>query len=253
MWKRWGMFTLILHASIFVFLTLLTQIGGVAWLIALTFRYRLFGFLAAYAVLSIAALLIAPQFGRVPLHCGQGETLQMRSYVFCVLHRNYMDPTLLSALEDVSGRLAAEHDGAVVEVLDASFPFWDGFPMLPHLSHDDGEKVDLAFVYKYPKTGGSMATPSPIGYFTFEPGPTDCPPKWLSLRWDLDWLQPIWPAHAIDDEKTGRLIELLAEDRRVSKILVEPHLVARFDVAHPKVRFQGCRAARHDDHIHLQL
>lgn len=36
-----------------------------------------------------------------------------------------------------------------ISYLDANFPFKDGFPLLPHLSHDDGRKVDIAFMYRY--------------------------------------------------------------------------------------------------------
>ena len=38
------------------------------------------------------------------------------------------------------------------------------------------------------------------------------------------------------------------------KILLEPHLAHRLGVeGRPNIRFQGCRAARHDDHIHVQI
>jgi hypothetical protein len=39
----------------------------------------------------------------------------------------------------------------------------------------------------------------------------------------------------------------------VAKIFVEPPLAAQLGLSDPKIRFQGCRAARHDDHIHIQL
>jgi len=37
------------------------------------------------------------------------------------------------------------------------------------------------------------------------------------------------------------------------KIFIEPHLVKRLKLASNKIRFQGCRAVRHDDHLHVQL
>ena len=137
--------------------------------------------------------------------------------------------------------------GSATRVLDANFPFFDGFPLLPHLSHDDGRKVDIAIWYE----GGPLR--SPIGYFTFEPGPTDCPARWLTLRWDLDWLQPLWPDLPLDAPRTAHAVEWIAADPRVEKLFLEPHLQSSMGLAHPKLRFQGCRAARHDDHIHLQL
>ena len=46
---------------------------------------------------------------------------------------------------------------------------------------------------------------------------------------------------------------LLSRDPRIGKIFLEPHLAAQFGSGAPKIRFQGCAAALHDDHIHIQL
>ncbi|MEM8591834.1 MAG: hypothetical protein AAGF13_04840 [Pseudomonadota bacterium] len=69
----------------------------------------------------------------------------------------------------------------------------------------------------------------------------------------MDWLQSLLPAYELDDARMREALLWLAKDTRVSKILVEPHITERLGIAHPKIRFQGCRAARHDDHIHFQL
>ncbi|MBB3160132.1 hypothetical protein FHS25_000564 [Rhizobium laguerreae] len=37
------------------------------------------------------------------------------------------------------------------------------------------------------------------------------------------------------------------------KIFIEPHLKNALGIADSHIRFQGCRAARHDDHIHIQV
>jgi hypothetical protein len=39
----------------------------------------------------------------------------------------------------------------------------------------------------------------------------------------------------------------------VERVFIEPYLAARLGVASPVLGFQGCRAARHDDHIHVQI
>lgn len=61
------------HAGLTFFLTLLTQIGGLAWIIAILiargFWARVGTGLVAYLALTMLALLIAPSFGRVPLGC----------------------------------------------------------------------------------------------------------------------------------------------------------------------------------------
>jgi hypothetical protein len=55
--------------------------------------------------------------------------------------------------------------GTVVSYLDAGFPFINKFPFVPHLSHNDGKKLDLAFYYIDKRTWqSSNTTPSCIGY-----------------------------------------------------------------------------------------
>ena len=247
------MLRFIANSSVVIFLTILTQIGGLAWLIALFFRQRIIGFLLAYAALTMGAVWIAPNFGRVALSCFAGGSLQVQSWMYCALNRNYVTPELRDVLIETAEELDRQYPGTETLVLDANFPFLDGFPLLPHLSHDDGEKVDLAFFYRDGTGYLPGATRSPIGYFAFEPGPTDCTAKWPTLRWDFDILQPLWRDYALDEARTAAVLRLLANDGRVGKAFIEPHLVASLRVAHPRIRFQGCRAARHDDHIHLQL
>lgn len=48
-------------------------------------------------------------------------------------------------------------------------------------------------------------------------------------------------------------LRILSAEPRVMKIFVEPHLQRKLGAYDAKIRFQGCRAARHDDHIHFQL
>ena len=247
------MLRLIANSCVVLFLTILTQIGGLAWLIALFFRRRLIAFLLAYVALTTAAVWIAPNFGRVALSCLDSGPLQVQSWMYCALNRNYVAPELRSVLVETAKELDQRYPGTETLVLDANFPFFDGFPLLPHLSHDDGDKVDLAFFYQ-DKTGYLPgATRSPIGYFAFEPGPTDCTPRWPTLRWDFDFIQPFWRDYGLDEARNAAVLRILSSDDRIGKILVEPHLVEALRVTHPNIRFQGCRAARHDDHIHLQL
>ncbi len=58
--------------------------------------------------------------------------------------------------------------------------------------------------------------------------------------------------YKLDEERTRELVRLFAEDKSVRKILIEPHLKSRLKLGqYDKIRFQGCKAARHDDHIHV--
>lgn len=241
------------HIVWIAFLTILTQIGGIAWLIALAFRRRWLSFPLLYAATSVATVFIAPLTGRVALPC-EGEPLRMQSWMYCALNRQYVVPEMLEVLTDTARKSAERHPSTVILVLDANFPLIDGFPLMPHLSHDDGRKADIAFHYT-DEHGRYLPgeTRSPIGYFAFEQGPTDCPERILSLRWDLEWFQPFLSDFPPDVARMRTAMILLNEDRRIGKVFLEPHLVRTWGVSHDKVRFQGCRAARHDDHIHIQL
>lgn len=242
------------HTVAFLFLTLLTQLGGLAWLLALRFRQRLLAFVAFYALLLGVAQVTAPLLGRVPLPCG-GEPLRMQSVLYCVTMRNFVTPDMAAVALDAAARVAGDYPGTVTLALDGGFPFLNGMPLLPHLSHDDGEKLDFAF--HYADAAGTYLpgkTRSPIGYWAFEGAdPGACPPVWLTTRWGMGWLQPLWPDRPLEPVRTTALIRTLLADPRVGKVFVEPPLAARLGVSDAKLRFQGCRAARHDDHIHTQL
>ena len=164
------------------------------------------------------------------------------------MNRTYVTPELADLLDSLAADMQSRHPGTGVTVLDAGFPFLNGFPLLPHLSHDDGGQVDLAFWYK----GGGRR--SPLGYWAFETGPDACTGQAGALRWNMNWLQPFLPDMQLDAAPTrDAILWLKANLPEGGKIFLEPYLADRLGVAGGKVRFQGCRAARHDDHIHVQL
>lgn len=267
---------LALHAVAVVFLTLLTQVGGLAWIGTAVMARGLpnrwlaifAAFVVIYAGLSLAAATAAPVFGRVALPCfatGQ-STLAMQSPMYCVLNRHYVSKPMY----DVANRLAADINrqfpGTLTQTLDGSFPFLDGFPLLPHLSHNDGNKLDIEFYYGDPSTQKYVRgrTRSPIGYWGFErpePG-ADLPCAGrndiLTGRWDMGWFQIFNSVVVLDRPRTGAALEwLVALDKGrkagVTKIFIERHLASSLGVKGETLRFQGCRAARHDDHIHFQV
>ena len=45
----------------------------------------------------------------------------------------------------------------------------------------------------------------------------------------------------------------MLKNSNTHKIFIEPHLKQRLGIKNQKVRFHGCGAVRHDDHIHLQI
>lgn len=152
--------------------------------------------------------------------------------------------------------VAAAHPGTHVSYLDGAFPF-PGVPLLPHLSHGDGRKLDLALFY-VDRAGRPLDVGgSPLGYFGYiqPPRPRDaaCPARWLDLRWDLAPLQAWLMPDALDRERTGRLVATAARHPAIGRGLLEPHLQRALGLRSPGLRFQGCGAARHDDHLHVQL
>ena len=177
----------------------------------------------------------------------------------CVLNRHYATPAVRAELMRIADRLATDFPGARVSYLDAAFPFLDGVPLPPHLTHRDGRKVDIALFFVAPDSGRPLPghAPSPIGYWGYVPPrpgePSPCAGRDSWLRWDFAWLQPLLPESELDAARTRALVQRLAASPRVVRIFLEPHLRQRLAVLHPKVRFQGCAAARHDDHIHVSF
>jgi hypothetical protein len=264
----------------FFVLTLATQVGGlilvVIWLIGrFAFPQSLQGwrrtslmaalFVGLYAA---ASAFVVPHWaalaGRVPLPCRAEADLKFEAAhpLYCALNRHYVDARLVSLLTNLSRAIDRAYPGTPTLFLDANLPFLDGFPLLPHLSHSDGRKLDIAFYYATPSgaylPGGLR---SPIGYWAFEqPDASDPSPcrggSWLSLRWDMKALQLLYPDRPLEPERTRAALRWLVTEGQqfgVERIFVEPYLAARLGVSSPLLGFQGCRAARHDDHIHIQI
>lgn len=266
------------HGLAVVALSVVTQIGGIVYLLALLLRRLFFRgtrwhgsvllglFLVCYAVASFAVNLGAIPGSRDALPCWDDgkHPLVMASPLYCVLNRQYVSPDTYYPVEALAREMNERFPGTLTQLLDAGFPFLDGFPLLPHLSHDDGRQLDLAFYYKGPAgTYRRGVLASPIGYWAFEaPRPGDPRPCAdssgpLTLRWDMAWFQPLLRDDvSLDEERTKAALQWLIAEHdsrgRLSKILLEPHLKARFGLASDVIRFQGCRAARHDDHIHIE-
>lgn len=273
--KKSGKF--LFHLLWFALLTLLTQIGGLVWLLALGgsswLRGRLpFRFLNALTFIALylfATTVVVPfaaqRLGRVPLPVFVNPYLKPENLFFALLNRHYVRPELRRALEDVALQMQAQYPGAMVWYLDANFPFINGYPLEPHYSHKDGKKVDIAFYWKDKITGNLVSgTPSPIGYGACaEPLPgeydyaADCESKgywYISL--DKTLAEPFFDKakFSFGAEMTRELARLLAGHPSVGKILIQPHLEKRLGLEHyDKFRQQGCKAARHDDHFHVQI
>jgi len=275
------MFSFLKRISIILLLTVLTQVGGIVYLFYQLIKTviekkwenklsripRIVIFLVLY-LLTIFLIIppIAKQFGRVPLPYFATKTSNIKplsSFTY-LLNRHYVKPRLLATTTNIANALKIEYPNSQIVYLDANFPFWNGFPLLPHLSHNDGKKLDLAFVYKDAKTQKVMnSSPSFIGYGVFEGPqkgelnqPNICHKKGFWQYGILKKITPQWNKKKIvvDAAKTKRLVQLLANHKAIGKLFIEPHLKTRWGLGdYDKIRYHGCHAVRHDDHIHIQL
>ncbi len=265
---------------IVVILTVVSQVGGLVLLACipvfkftkkwfhkgLSLHFANTGIFIATYLIFISLILppLASGFGRVPLPITGKTNLKPLNYATWVLNRHYVRPALKTILLETSKTMQKKHPGTIVAYLDAGFPFINNYPLLPHLSHDDGEKVDLAFLYRSRSTDEPMnrKAPSFIGYGVFEepkPGESDYPGRCKAEGyWQYSLLGNIVPQGGkrkmkLDEKRTADLLKILANQPEIGKIFLEPHLKDRLGLSSGKIRYHGCHAVRHDDHIHVQL
>ncbi len=262
--------------ALFLLLTILTQVGGIIYLLYqpissfIEQKYRksilrLLVKLIAFSLLfcSFSFLIIPPiakQFGRValPIYATKDIPIKPATILTCIANRHYVKAELLKIVKKV----AKENNKRTLIYLDANFPFIDGFPLLPHKSHDDGEKVDIAFNYLDGTTKkSSNKTPTLFGYGYCEApkkGEYD-QPKICATKgyWQYNLLEKItWQDknYVFDAKATKQLLLKFTRPSKIKKIFIEPHLKQRLGLQKEnKIRFHGCGAVRHDDHIHIQL
>lgn len=255
-------------SSLFFFLTVLTQIGGIAYLVSLfisskikkEFRFKKTAlFLATYLLFTFLIVpFIAPIFGREPLR--NNKNISPTNYMTVILNRNYVRPemnTLLGKTQEI-----LKEKGIQIKYLDANFPFINGFPLIPHLSHNDGKKLDLSLIYET-KTGKiSNLKKSMSGYGDFEE-PTYEEFNQIHKCKKEGYFQYDYPKYVtfgkinqelvFSEKGTKKLIDALLTNSSLGKLFIEPHLKQRLKLTDSRVRYHGCRAVRHDDHIHIQL
>ena len=248
-------------AIIFASLTLLTQIGGLAYLLGLAAGFipalrlsrrwlrRTAMLTVAVASYTFMTLWLGPPLaqlaGRVRLPCSTNSEgpVVAATWLTCALNRGYVRPEVLTVVLALGDEIGRQFPGSRVTALEANFPFVDGFPLLPHLSHRDGRKVDLAYFYRSTGTNAPIAhgSPSWLGYFIYEQpregDPLPCAGRWTPLRWNFEWLQPRPTTWRLDPERTAWVLTWLKEQPRVARLSIEPHLAQRLGIADGIVRF----------------
>ncbi|MEL6810247.1 MAG: hypothetical protein AAFP76_02810 [Bacteroidota bacterium] len=256
----------LLHLAATLFLTFLTQIGGILYVFTLLYfrgkgRKKYLYFFGIYLIFTLIVVpLIAPLFGREKIR--NSEWIEAHSVFYILANRNYVVPEMNELLASVSIELSESYPGMRLVYLDANFPFVDGFPLLPHLSHDNGKKLDISLIYQTPDGEVVNTKPSFSGYGFFEPPK---PSEYNQIKvckargnWQYDYQKYLTFGTFHDDltlseKETKFLLQSILKQPQLRKVFIEPHLKHRFGLAHPKIRFHGCQAVRHDDHIHLQV
>lgn len=253
---------------LFLLLTILTQIGGLVFLCAI-FIARFLGWqkrwkklllsLTLYLITSLVIIPhVAPIFGREPVK--HTEDILPATWFTVLTNRNYVRPAINKLLLKTAKKVKSQ--GIKIIYLDANFPFINGFPLLPHLSHNDGRKLDLALVYENKKGKIISAKQSRTGYGVFVdplPGEINQTQKCKKVGYFQYDYSKYCSFGAINQELvfskkgTKYLVEALLDHSEIQKIFIEPHLKTRLRLMDNRIRFHGCRAVRHDDHIHLQI
>ena len=254
---------IIFHIIFIILLTILTQVGGLIWILTLIISKK-FKFKKRYLFIGLYLLFnlilvppVAKIFGREKLPIFSSN-LKPRSLVYPILFRNYVTPNLKRLLIESSDKIKQEHD-FYITYLDANFPFYNGFPLLPHLSHNDGKKIDVSFMYKTKDGKNTNKKPSISGYGAFVEDISitskSCQEKGY---WQYDFTKYFtfgtFNDLDFDNQRTKILIKELLNSKQTQKIFIEPYLKTQMELNQfDKIRFHGCRAVRHDDHIHLQI
>ncbi len=97
-------------------------------------------------------------------------------------------------------------------------------------------------VFENPQKGGQNTSDfcRSLGSFQYDY------PKFLTLGKRDDLI--------FDELRTRELLSLLVREQQVKKVFIEPHLKVRLGLnKESKIRFQGCKSVRHDDHIHVEF
>ena len=263
---------------IFFILTLITQIGGFIFLVyeflhptfTKKIKSKFSRILVKIGFFSILyfgiSLLIVPPiasyFGRVPLPflLEKNDYLKPAKLFYGFANRHYVKPELKEEILKLAEEFCEANKLEHLTYLDANFPFIDGYPLHPHRSHNDGEKIDLSFIFKNKKGKVLTKSPSILGYgYVAEPkkGEENKPEECNEVNKYYSMMYKITSQNKdaeFNNTLNKALLRKICKSGVVNKVFIEPHLKSRLRLnSQSKIRFHGCQAVRHDDHIHIQM
>ncbi len=249
-------------------LTGVTQIGGIVYVLSMVItkrspwnsKYKTWViFIGVYVIATfLITPWLAPFFGRECVKHTAG--IAPTNYMTVVFNRNYVQPKLNAVLAQAEEELRGT--GIKICYLDANFPFINTFPLLPHLSHNDGKKIDLSMIYETKDGELTNTQKSRSGYGVFE-DPKSNEYNQIEKCLNGGYIQYDYPKYitfgrihehlVFSEQGTRILIKSILKTKYLGKLFIEPHLKKRMSLVDPKIRYHGCKAVRHDDHIHIQL
>src|SRR5690606_36808087 len=125
-------------------------------------------------------------------------------------------------------------------------------PLLPHLSHNAGKKIDLSLIYQLENGELTNKKPSVSGYGVYE-GPKFNEYDQVSIckskgNWQYDFpkyltLGKINKEVSLSDKGTRDLAKEAVNQNYTCMIFIEPHLKSRLNLNYNIVRYHGCHAA----------
>jgi len=252
-----------LHVIWIIVLTIFTQVGGIIWILSIVLSRKfklkqLYIFPLIYLLFNVLIIPpIAKTFGREPLPVFN-DHLRPRNWVYPLMFRNYVNQDLKNLLWDASVQL--KEKDIRITYLDANYPFIDNFPIIPHISHGDGKKIDISFNYLDKSGNPTNKKPSSTGYGIYVLGDQNITERSCfekgHWQYDLTKYMTLGKINTLelDIESTRQLIRELVSNPKTENIFIEPQLKYILQLgSESKVGFHGCQAVRHDDHLHLQI
>ena len=126
-------FKLLIHVLLITFLTILTQVGGLIWILSILIAIKLkkkkrIIFPLVYLIFNLLIIpSIASFFGREKLPVFS-DTIKPKNITYALFFRNYVSKKLNIVL--IESSIALEKDNIKTAYLDANFPFINGFPYI---------------------------------------------------------------------------------------------------------------------------
>ncbi|MEZ5003232.1 MAG: hypothetical protein R2730_09395 [Chitinophagales bacterium] len=268
---KWG-----LHVIVIALLTFITQVGGMFYALSVALYHLLrikrtvLKGLLVIAVYLIGILFVIPPLAkmnnRVAMPVFKAKELHIGPHtLFTVLaNRHYVRPELKQLLLQVAKEVNNQYPGVTLDYMDGSFPLLKQCRMLPHTKHDDGTKLDVGYIRRHSISGRyTNRYFSFFGYgFSEKPlrGEQNLPEQCAEQgKWQYNLIEQVvpdqhWRKLEFPVAENAFLLKSIVDHPDCRNVCIEPHLKDRLGFSdNAKVKFLGCWAVRHDDHMHVQL